>query len=69
MGKYLKIKNMKSNIKARKPLPENVLSLPTISYKFTKLREKWRHSSISHYLFENQIFLKVKTNISFQVIN
>ena len=34
-----------------------------------QIERKIERSSISHYLFENQILLKVKTTISFQVKN
>ena len=32
-----------------------------------KIKEKLRQSSISHYLLNNQILLKVKTTISFKI--
>ena len=39
------------------------------SYNLTKLKEKKRRSSISHYLFKKQTLLKVKTTIIFRVKN
>ena len=43
---------------------KSILLLLTLSYKLTKLREKWRQISISHYFFKIKYFLKVKTTIS-----
>ena len=34
----------------------NILSLRILSYKLAQLREKWWQSSISHCLFENQLY-------------
>ena len=34
-----------------------------------QIKEKWRKSSLSHYLFTNKLFLKVETIINFQVKN
>ena len=34
-----------------------------------QIKKKWRKSSLSHYLFKNQLFLKAETIINFQVKN
>ena len=34
-----------------------------------QIKRKLKQSSISHYLFENQIILKLKTTVSFRVTN
>ena len=43
---------------SRKKKRSFIAYINTLSYKLTILREKWRQSSVSHYLFKNQIFLK-----------
>ena len=37
--------------------------------QFDQIKKKRKKSSLSHYLFKNQLFLKVETIINFQVRN
>ena len=70
------IKAKKTQFKVQKRLNFNLverrrrrslLSLLTLSYNLTKLRENSMQISIIHCLFKNQIFLEVKTAKMFQV--
>ena len=67
MGQYqtsrtAKILNFSSTVREGR----KVLSLLTLSYNLSKLREKWRQNSISHCLSKKQIFLKVKMTLIFR---